>query len=589
MGGFRLYYLVAASVLVCGLAALLPLAWIGSGVLESSYREYAVRDMSANANLLALAAEPLLERNETDRLEQLVRRARKGSYTRFTIISPDGSVLIDSDEAAGRMENHGNRPEVKAALAGGTGVDIRRSPTLKTEWIYAAVPLSDGKVVRGAASLEDLNRRLSQWWTRAIIGFSVSTAVLLALALLIARAVTRPLEAAAEGAERFATGDFSHHVPVSGSAEMRKLSRALGAMAAQLDSRFRLIHRQREEMRAVFENMSEGVLAVDPDGRVMMLNGAAEKLLSVPSAAAGKAIETVSRNPDLLDALKAASASGRAVEREVRAPAAGQGGELLLLVHAAPIIEDDRQTGVLAVLRDVTRLRRLETMRRDFVANVSHELRTPITSIQGCLEALSDGGGTDTERAEFLDMALRNTRRMGAIVSNLLLLAGMESGEDRDAAKTAPTPVGPVIDEVLELCGDAADARSVTFSVTCDEGLSAIMNRRLIIHALVNLVDNAIKYGPERGEISVRARRENECVRITVGDHGPGIEHKHIGRIFERFYRVGGKARVSDGSGLGLALVKHIALTQGGDVTLESEIGAGSAFTLSLPAAPENA
>lgn len=584
MGGIRLYVLLVLAVLLSGLAAMLPLAVTGSDALESSYREYAIRDMTANANLFALALA-----GDTGDKREIVRTASAGSKTRFTLIARDGTVIADSEEEAGRMENHANRPEIREALAGKTGVDIRPSPTLGTEWIYVAIPLPDKGVVRASTRLDELNGRLQLWWKRALIGFGASVTVLLALAFFVARALARPLEVAAAGADRYAKGDFSYRPPASGSAEMRKLSRSLGDMAGELDSRFRLINRQREEMRAVFENMSEGILAVDNDSRIMLLNRAAERLLHLREGLAGTAIENVARHADLLDVIRETADAEESLEREIRV-APDSGAETLVLIHSARIRENDRKIGVLVVLRDVTRLRQLEVMRRDFVANVSHELRTPITTIQSCLETLiEDGGGTPGETAGFLEMALKNTRRMGAIISNLLLLAGMESDNETDDGNTAGDvsahPVRPVLDEALSLCREDAEARKATFDAHCEDALAAKMNPQLVVHALVNLLDNAVKYGPEGGVIGIWAGRRGDRVAIAVSDRGLGIAARHQPRVFERFYRIDGATRIKKGSGLGLALVKHIAQAQGGDITLESEIGSGSTFTLLLPGA----
>lgn len=408
-------------------------------------------------------------------------------------------------------------------------------------------------------------------------------AVLLALAFFVARALARPLEVAAAGADRYAKGDFDYRPPVSGSAEMRTLSRSLGEMAGELDSRFRLINRQREEMRAVFENMSEGVLAVDTDGRIMLLNRAAESLLHLSAGLAGSAIENVARHAELLDVIRETADAGEPLEREIRV-VSDSGAEALVLVHSAHIREGGREIGVLAVLRDITRLRQLEIMRRDFVANVSHELRTPITTIQSCLETLiEDGAAAPEETAGFLEMALRNTRRMGAIIGNLLFLAGMESaGGGEKNGEVSVAPMRPVIDEALSLCREDAASRKVVFDVLCEDGLTAVMNPQLVTHALVNLLDNAIKYGPEGGVIGVWAGVRGDKTAIAVSDRGPGIAARYQPRVFERFYRVDGSTRIKKGSGLGLALVKHIAQAQGGDITLESEIGSGSTFTLLL-------
>lgn len=579
----RMYLLLIAAVLVSGLAAMVPFAWSGAEVFAAFYRDASARELESNARLLALALPPAIEDGGRAELSEMLTKARADSDTRYTLILRDGTVVADSDEEAGRMENHLNRPEVKEALAGGMGIGIRASPTLGTEWIYVATPLVDGNVVRAAASMEELNRRLGQWLKKALIGFAVSLAVLAAMALFVSRRISRPVEAAAACAERYADGDFSHRPPLAGAAEMRRLSASMGLMAVQLDARFRLVNRQREEMQAVFENMAEGILAVDDMGQVMLVNSAALTMLDLDRDISGLVVESAIRNADLLDGIRETRTTGAPVEKEIRIPR-DAGDESLIHVHTARICEEGEEVGVLAVLRDVARIRRLETMRRDFVANVSHELRTPITTIQSCIETVLDDADGECGSGEFLEMALRNTRRMGAIIDNLLFLAGMESGMVGDAGKIDVNPVRPVLDEAAALCREDARERNTAIVVDCGNDLTALMNNQLIVHAVVNLVDNAIKYGPENGKISVAAVRDGDRTFITVSDQGPGIASRHRERVFERFYRGEGSIRIKKGSGLGLAIVKHIALSQGGDIGLESEIGAGSRFILSLPA-----
>ena len=585
MGGRRLYIQLLAAVLVSGLAALLPLAWTGGDALQSSYRESAVQDMIANAHLFSLAASPHLSEENREALPALARKAQADSHARFTVIAGDGAVIADSEEDANRMENHAGRPEIRQAMAGGTGVDVRKSPTLGTDWIYAAIPVRGGIVIRAAASLDKVDFRLAQWWKKAALGFVVSLALLAALALFVAGTLARPLEIAAAGADRYAKGDFSHRIPVSGSAEMRRLALSLTAMADELDTRFRQIERQGREMRAVFANMTEGVLAVDGQGRIMLVNGAAEAMLDLPSGATGKNLAGLLRHPGLLDAVRTASTSDSPLESEIGL-ANRTGGETLVNIHSTVIRDAEKTMGVLIVLRDVTRIRKLEIMRRDFVANVSHELRTPVTAIQGSLETLLDGGMDDAAAARtFLHMAVRNARRLGKIIGNLLLLAGMESGKRGQDGEASPHRIRPVLEEALAACGESAAERRVVFVTQYDGDVSARMDPHLVVHALVNLLDNAIKYGPDGGAVTIAVTADHENARIVITDEGPGIEPRHRSRVFERFYRVDGSSRAREGSGLGLSLVRHIAMAQGGSIRLESDTGKGCAFILSLPVA----
>lgn len=586
MSGMRLYVLLVAAVLLCGLAAMLPMVWLGGEVIDSSYREYALRDMTANANLVKLAIQMLPAEGRDAKTLAFLRDAKDPSQTRFTFVAPGGRVLYDSDENAVRMENHGNRPEVAEALAGRTGTDIRKSPTLGDEWIYAAIPLENGGALRAAASLDEVNLRLEQWWRKALTGVALSLVLLVFLALAAARLLSRPLETVTEGAERFSRGDFSRRIPAVGSAETHRLIAALNDMARELDTRFRLITRQGEEMRAMFASMSEGVLGVDADGKIAFMNAAAGRMLGIGEDAYGKTVETALRNPGLLDLLRETAGASGTIEREILLPA-GAAADAVVQARATRMGEPfgNGVTGTLAVLRDVTALRRLEAVRRDFVANVSHELRTPVTSIQSCLETLTEGGLEDREAAEeFLAMALRNARRLNSIISNLLLLAGMESGDGKETGKAASEPVSPVLEEAVAQCREAAATRHVAFEIDCPPDLRASMNSRLLVHAVVNLLDNAVKYGPEDAVVTIRAARDGDKTRITVADRGPGIPPRYQSRVFERFYRVDGAPRLREGVGLGLSIVKHIVNAYGGDIRLESGPGAGSAFTLILPA-----
>ncbi|MCD8352471.1 MAG: ATP-binding protein [Planctomycetaceae bacterium] len=582
MGGFRIHTLLIVAVLLCGLAAIVPFAWSGAEVLSSFYQETTARELETNARLFSLALSSHSDGQAAD-VRGLAEAARLKSNTRYTVIRPDGTVVVDSNEDADRMENHRNRPEIQTAMSGGVGIGLRQSPTLGADWMYVAVPMDDGGVARAATSMEELDNRMRQWWKKALIGFFLSLAILAALATVVSRMLSRPIEIAADGAERYAKGELSYRLPVTGAAEMRRLATSMGEMAAQLDARFRLVNRQREEMRMVFENMSEGILAVDDAGQIMLMNSTAKTLLNVSRDVSGVGIEAATRTADLLDSIRETAETNESLEREIRLRD-DDNNESLVQIHTVRISDGNEHIGVLIVLRDITRLRHLEIMRRDFVANVSHELRTPITTIQSCLETIQEDDADDTGNSrEFVEMALRNTKRLGAIIDNLLFLAGMESGNGRESGTISVGPIRPALDEAIALCHENAVSQKTDVTLECDETLTARMNPQLVVHAVVNLIDNAIKYGPDGGTISVVALRKGDQVHITVADQGPGIARRYHSRIFERFYRVDGATRAKKGAGLGLAIVKHIALVHGGDTQIESEIGAGSRITLILP------
>ena len=450
MGGIRLYLWLVGAFFLIGALALLPPIWIGEEIIASSGREYARKEAAAAASVMALALERL---PDGERL-RLFSAAGAKKIGRFTLIDADGRVLADTGEDPVRMENHRNRPEVAAALAGRPGGDVRNSPTLGIDFIYAAVPLSGGAVVRCALPLAESNSALDIWRRRFLGGFVLSLAAIMGVGLILARILARPMELAAAGAERFAAGRLDIRLEVAGASEVRQLMLALNRMAAELDSRFRQLARQSGEMSAVIENMAEGLLAIDSSGLATLINPAARSLLGVGAEAIGRAAAAAIRHPDLLGLLRDVADSGEPLERDLRLSFENSDEDRLVHAHAARMRESGGGGGgVLAVLHDVTRLRQLETVRRDFIANVSHELRTPVTSIQGSLEALADEGFEDREVAgEFLDMAIRNVRRLGSIIGNLLLLAGMESGDPEEKGQPVVSPVAPILAEAVAVC-----------------------------------------------------------------------------------------------------------------------------------------
>jgi two-component system phosphate regulon sensor histidine kinase PhoR len=334
--------------------------------------------------------------------------------------------------------------------------------------------------------------------------------------------------------------------------------------------------------------MDEGVLAVDGDGTILNLNETCAELLGTaePARLKGRLVHEVIRKSDLLAFVDAVLASHSPREGEIRI----HGREdRWLHAHGTLLRDADRQTiGALVVFHDVTRLRRLEIVRRDFVANVSHELRTPITSIKGFVETLLDDGGDRENSERFLRIVLRQVNRLNAIIEDLLILSRIEKGTEDATIELGQGCVAEVVHAAVEMCQQRAAEKAIAISIDCAETLVARMNPHLLEQAIVNLVDNAIKYSEQGSAVRIRARGDEAGVAIAVEDEGCGIEPKHLARLFERFYRVDqARSRQLGGTGLGLAIVRHIALAHQGSVSVASTVGAGSTFTLRLPAAVE--
>jgi two-component system phosphate regulon sensor histidine kinase PhoR len=486
------------------------------------------------------------------------------------------------------MDNHSTRPEIVAALGGSVGRSARRSATLREEMMYVAVPLYEGGNVRAcvrvAVPLTAIETALHDINVRTLLGGIAILALAAATILFVSRRISSPLEALERAAASFAQGRLDVRVPVSGSGEMASVATAMNRMGAELDERLRTVLRQRNEQEAVLSSMLEGVIAIDHDEHVIAINKAAARLLDTdPAQAVGRGVQEVARNPELQRFAALALVSEGPVEGDLTL----HGPEVhYLQAHGAPIRDgQNRRIGSVLVLNDVTRLRRLETVRSDFVANVSHELKTPITSIKGFLETLADGAVDDAPTARrFLAIALRQADRLNAIIEDLLSLSRIEQEADSGQLPRSSEKIREVMWGAVEVCRAKADAKNVNVNVTCDDDLRAEVNAPLLEQAIVNLVDNAIKYSDPGSSVDIDATADQKSVCITVRDHGAGIEAAHLPRLFERFYRADkARSRTLGGTGLGLAIVKHIAAAHDGTVDVESEPGKGSTFALMLP------
>jgi two-component system phosphate regulon sensor histidine kinase PhoR len=389
------------------------------------------------------------------------------------------------------------------------------------------------------------------------------------------------------GAERFAGGDFAHEIHVSTTDEIGEVAVGLNAMGRQLSETIQTITEERNEREAVLAGMTEGVLAVDGQERIITINAAAARLLGVePEQAQGRSIQEVVRNPELQVFVAAVLAGEEPVEGDVVVHAEQDQRELR--VHGAQLKDGDGDAqgrGAVVVLNDITRMRHYEAIRRDFVANVSHEIKTPVTTIKGFAETLLDGALDDRNDAErFLRIIVGQADRLSAIIEDLLSLSSLESGSEGATISLERGSIRDVLQVALDVCEMKASARHITLALACPEDLYAEINPPLLEQAVVNLIDNAVKYSPEGSSVDVSAGVEAAGLSIRVKDAGRGIGREHLTRLFERFYRVD-KARSRDmgGTGLGLSIVKHIAVAHGGWVAVESTPGLGSTFTITLP------
>jgi len=519
-------------------------------------------------------------------------RAARATEARVTLVKPDGAVVAESArplEDLARIENHGGRPEVKAALAGGIGRDLRRSETVEQDLLYVALPVSDGPRVVGALRLAlPLEVVLSAYASiRQVLlaGGLLALGVALGIGLFVSRRVTRPVVEMQSIARQMAEGDLSVRAPVRSPDEIGRLGRALNVVAVRLREKIQDLEQERGTITAILDSMVEGVLAVDAHDHLLLLNQSVRAMFRLgPRLGEGKPFLEVIRNADLFDLLGACrAAGGEMVSRDLNLTTPV---ERALQVHALPLGLGGDGTGVLMVLHDVTELRRLERVRTEFVANVSHELRTPLTAIRGYLETLLSGALEERDNARrFLEIASRHTDRLGRLLDDLLDLSNIELGKVQ--LQLEPANLSDVLEAVLAIIQPQAEGKGVSFSTALPPGLPAILaDPDRLEQVLLNLLDNALKFTPAAGRVTVSAAVQGQMVEVAVADTGIGIPSTDLPRITERFYRVDrARSRELGGTGLGLAIVKHLVQAHGGQLTIESEVGRGTTVRFTLPIA----
>lgn len=585
----RLIWQIYPPFLVIILIALVTITWLFSQTLDNFYREEKRSGLEAQGQLVVNHARDALVSGDISVLESLSVSLGEQSGSRLTVILPDGRVVSDSEEAPAKMDNHARRPEIQEALRGHIGAATRYSSTLQQEMMYVALPIRSNEqiigCVRTALPIARIDEALETVLLHVINSGILIALVAAMISLWVSRRISRPLVEMKRGAERFASGELDRRLPVYQGEEMGGLAEAMNQMASQLNDRLQTVVSQHNEQEAVLASMIEGVLAVDHQEGILRINQAAATLLGTTAeVAVGRSLQEIVRKPELQTFITESLQSRTSIEADMTL--LYQGEERCLQAHGTPLQGSDGETiGALIVVHDVTRLRRLENLRRDFVANVSHELRTPITAIKGAVETLLAGANESPEDSQtFLEIANRQSDRLNAIIEDLLSLSRLERDAESDEIERTHEKLLPILESALQSCARIAKSRSVKVNLFCSEELVANVNSALLEQAVINLIDNAIKYSESNKVVTVESWQEGEQVMIKVQDRGQGISKEHLPRLFERFYRVdAARSRAIGGTGLGLAIVKHIVQAHDGEVTVHSTPGEGSVFTISLP------
>jgi two-component system phosphate regulon sensor histidine kinase PhoR len=556
--------------------------------MNSLYYETNTQNMRAAARLLS----PFF--NETRGMTPLPEIG--GGY-RLTLISADGDVIYDSDFAAFSMENHGGRPEFAAALAGKEGIARRKSDTAGIDNLYLAIPLYSGKPPRVSGALR-LALLVPSFGRRVVVAvlpniylpFMAAIAAIAAV-YIFSRSLGRSFMRLEELARTVSSTPHTEIaalplVSVSDTEEFRALEAALRNMAVELARRIEEAQAEGSRLEGILNGMNEAVLAVDSSLVLRLVNPSARRLFSIAEGTEPYLLEAV-RATELEAAARRVFSGGGPEESELHLSAGGK--RRFFRIFAGPLHSAD---GVIIVLEDITRLKRLEQVRKDFVANVSHELRTPIQLIKGYAETLQDmPRGDSSENGETLRHGLeiiqKNALAMENLTTDLLSLAAMEAMEDSLVShfEMVEQRLRPLLEEAVQSAAIPAPEKGTLVSLECRPELSVKVNGPLVVEAIVNLLDNAVKYTPPSSRVTVRAFTGGDDgteLFIEVTDNGHGIAPEHLNRIFERFYRID-RSRKSVGTGLGLAIVRHIALMHGGTAETESRAGDGSVFRIRLP------
>lgn len=531
---------------------------------------------------------PSCSSEETTTLANYAERASESTSLRVTLITEDGQVLADSHNDPADMNNHADRPEIKSAVTTGYGSSLRNSATMAHEMMYAAVrfDFSDGSkgTIRIARSLEDIESRIYRITRSTILICLIALGIAAWVSFIIAGRVSLLIKKIKITSRYYASGDFSEQLMISRPEEIAELADDLNRMGRQLEERIRTIEEQKNELQLILDSMTEPVFYIDRDLHILRINGAAEKLFDISEKKTqGKSILELFMNSELNNFAEELVRSGISKEEIITLELPNP---VHLEIHGTVLYDniDGNVIALLLVMHDITKTRKLDQMRKDFVANVSHELKTPVTMIKGYVETLLDSSeDAPVQTINFLRIIEKHSLRVEAIINDLLFLSGIEKN-DTDTLSLENIPAIDLITSAVAGCASLAEEKKIKINIVCDEKISMTVYPLLAEQAVINLLDNAIKYSGKKTEVKITVKQaDNGKCCFSVKDQGCGISPDQQNRIFERFYRVDkARSRDSGGTGLGLSIVKHIASTHNGSIELNSSPGKGSEFTLCL-------
>ena len=576
----RLFYKLFGTYLVIGVLTVLIAGFFIERQLRTGLTRWVEDDMTAQAGIMLL----MPDRDIVRQAATLSERAR----ARVTLIDAQGKVLSDSDPHLIGVDNHLNRSEIQEARIKGKGTATRYSRTIKQDSLYVALPRRDGPVLTGylrlSRTLAEVNAAIEQFRYGVLQVLLLVVVCAMLLAMIFSMRLAAPIWEMADFTERVRKGDLSGTILVRSGDEIGQLAGNINEMVAALREKIRSANEEKWKLRAAFAGMADGVMVLDGQGRIESLNRGMTEMIGLDYADIVKKTPIeVMRNIELQDAL---NRFRRGEEPALREIALGTIHPRILDVTISTVKSPPGQEPkTMLVFHDVTRLKKLERMRVDFVANVTHEIKTPLTAINGFVETLEGGAIRDPALANrFLQTIRENVLRLNRLVDDLLTLSSIELGES--ALHSESVALGEILDKAQALILAKAAVKGVVLKTDLPPDLPAILaDRDRAVQVLLNSLDNAGKVSPEGGKIDVKAAEENEFVAVRVTDQGPGIPAGEIPRLGERFYRVDKtRSRELGGTGLGLSIVKHLMQAHGGAMEIESAPGRGATVILRFPA-----
>ncbi|MBF0411281.1 MAG: PAS domain-containing protein [Desulfamplus sp.] len=652
----KILWQIFPSFLIITVLSLTAVTFYSTNVFKSFFLNNTEHDLTSRAEFVKrefLARFPNFDITSSNMdigdIDRLCKDIGQTTGTRVTIVLPSGKVVGDSFSNINSMENHKHRYEIALAMKDKKGVSIRKSGTLGESMMYIALPVvrydnsisvnankADHNIdvlwiVRVAISIASIEKQIRSIQKNIFIALLITVTAAAGASLFVARRITRPIEEMRNGAANFADGKLTLPLLLPDSEELFQLALTINLMAQTLDEKIKTLEDRTMELEAVLSSMREGVIAVDPDEKIITANHAAAEMFGYPTdLIKGRNIHEISRYYELQKLLSRALANADPVEDDI---AIHGNGDYIYNVHSTALCNSSgAKLGILIIFHDITRIRKLETMHKDFAANVSHELKTPLTSIKGFVETLEnliqeqqdstnhcfkdvenkseqnehknqdfikdDGQRCKHEKtAKFIKIIQKNVDRLIALINDLLALSRVER-EEGATVRLEPHDITQIIQAAIDACTSIAAANNINIEYISqniveddskgnskDRSIIALIDPILMEQAITNLIDNAIKYSASGNRVVVTCDSTNRTIMINITDYGTGIGGEHLSRIFNRFYRVDkSRSRDMGGTGLGLAIVKHIIRYHKGDISVTSTVGKGSTFKITLPA-----